>query len=279
MFAFVSVSSACIAAPSELIHFTLRADRGLPAIQASFESGDGDRNRNHWSSGFKPSELIGLDVNGFYTAGAKPLRFAVVREAGRLDCAGNGGGASASGDCGFAENPAFVKALVDRGISRPNREQALGLMALDVRRELIDALAAARYPTPSVNELMELTAVGVDRGYIGGLAGAGYRPSAIHTLTEFKALDIDPNWIGDLRRAGYADVPADQLVQLKAMDVGADFIGGFQRLGYRHLPVDTLVQFKALDITPAFVRSAVGARGTMPPVGDLVEMKLFGRAR
>jgi len=34
---------------------------------------------------------------------------------------------------------------------------------------------------------------------------------------------------------------------------------------------------KALDITPEFVRATVGERGSMPPVGDLVQMKIFGR--
>ena len=53
LFAFISVSSACMAAPSELIHDASR-----------------DRDQQQWSNGVKPSELIGLDVVGFYSAGS-----------------------------------------------------------------------------------------------------------------------------------------------------------------------------------------------------------------
>lgn len=272
--AFLSVSSACIAAPSEWIQFTLRAERHGSNIQADFHD---RRHENNWSSGFKPSELIGLDVNGFYTAGTRPIRFSIVREAGRLDCAGNGGAAHANGNCNFSADPNFTQALLNRGIGRPNPHQAMGLMSLDVRRDLVDTLAAAHFPRPSIDDLMALTALGVDRAYISSLAHAGYRPQTIQALTEFKALDIGPEWIGGLIRVGYANVPSSDLVQLKALDVDADFIAGFDRIGYRHLPVDALVQLKALGITPEFARSALGDRGSLPPVSDLVELKLFGR--
>jgi len=279
MFAFVSVSSACMAAPSDWIRFNLRAERGGSMIHADFHDESRGHDENHWSSGFKPSELIGLDVNGFYQAQARPLRFSVVREAGRLDCAGNGGGANASGNCRFSENPAFVQTLSRRGIGRPSREQALGLMALDVRRDLIDSLGTARFPTPTVDDLMSLTAVGVDRGYIDGLANVGYRPKSVETLTQFKALGVAPDWISGLVQVGYANLPSDELMQLKALEIDGAFISGFQRAGYGRLPVDTLVQLKALGITPEFARSVTGNAAAPPPVQQLVDMKLFGRRR
>ena len=90
--AFVTVSSACAAQSPDWIRFTLEPQRSNPAkFRASFrEQRDGDRNSN-WSTGFMPSELIGLEVSSFRAAGSRPLHFAVVREAGRLDCSGNGG--------------------------------------------------------------------------------------------------------------------------------------------------------------------------------------------
>jgi len=93
LFAFISVSSACMAAPSDWISFDLKAQSDRQAIHATFHDEHRGNDDNQWSNGFKPSELIGLDVAGFYSAGSKPLRFAVAREAGRLDCAGTGGSA------------------------------------------------------------------------------------------------------------------------------------------------------------------------------------------
>jgi hypothetical protein len=278
LLAFVAVSSACMAGSPDWIRFTLEPDRGSPAkIRASFHKDRNGRDENDWSTGFMPSDLIGLEVSSFHAAGTRPIHFAIVREAGRLDCSGNGGAGTASGNCRFTENPAFTQLLVSRGIGRPTQDQSFGLMAVNARRDIIDAVAAARYPTPTIDNLMALSALGVDGRYISEMARAGYRPPTIQKLVEFKALGITPQWIAGFVRVGYANVPGDGLVQMRALGVTPEYIEGFQRIGYRNIPVDQLVQLKALDITPAFVQSAVGRQAAMPPVNQLVEIKMFGK--
>ena len=280
LFAFVSVSSACMAQPSDLVRFTLEPQRSsLGKIRASFRNENRGRDENNWSTGFMPSDLIGLEVSSFHGAGTRPLHFAIVREAGRLDCAGNGGNDYATGNCRFTADPAFTQALVSRGIARPTQNQSFGLVAVNARREVIDAVAAARYPTPSIDDLMALSALGVDGRYISGMAHAGYRPQSIHSLIEFKALGITPQWIAGFASVGYANVPGDGLVQMRALGITPDYIAGFQRIGYRNIPVSQLVELKAVNITPEFVQTAVGRGSTMPPVNELVEIKMFGRKR
>ena len=280
LFAFLSVSSACTAAPGSWIHFTLEPGHGEPdKIHASFRKDSDGRHENNWSTGFRPSEFVGLDVAGFRAAGNRPIRFAVIREAGRLDCSGLGGESYAAGNCGFTANPGFAQLLQNRGIGRPTEDQALALMAVNARRELIDAVAAARYPTPSMDDLIALSALGVNGAYISDMARIGYRPRTIDTLIQFKALDITPAWIARFVQAGYGNLPADELVQMKALDITPEFIAGFDRIGYRHLPVDQLVQLKALNITPEFVQRVAAVDGTNPPVDKLVQLKAFGRKR
>lgn len=279
LFAFVSVSSACMAAPADWIAFDLRAQGDRQQLHANFHDKSRGRDENHWSNGFKPSELIGLDVAGFYSAGSKPLRFAVVREAGRLDCAGDGGSARAIGDCNFTPNADFNQLLASRGIAHPSREQAFTMTAVDVHRELIEAVAAARYPTPSIDNLVALSALEVTGSYIGAMARAGYRPKSLDNLIEFKALEITPEWIAGFVRIGYGNIPADELVQLKALEISPAFIAGFDRIGYRHLPIDQLVQLKALNITPEFVQRVAAVDATLPPVDKLVQIKMFGEHR
>lgn len=277
LLAFISVSSACTAAPGAWIHFTLEPQQGGDSIRATFQNNEGARHENNWSTDFRPAELSGLDLAGFRSAGSRPLRFAVIREAGRLDCSGHGGESYAAGNCSFIADPAFTQLLESRRIGRPTDEQAFGLMAVNARRETIDALAAARYPVPSIDDLMALSALGVSGSYINEIARAGYRPESIEALIQFKALGITPEWIGGFARIGYANLPADELVQLKALDITPDFIAGFDRVGYRHLPVDQLVQLKALNITPEFVQRVAAADASLPPVNKLVELKTFGR--
>ena len=273
--ALTTVSSTCMAEPDDLIRFSLNQQRNSPGkIHANFRH---DRD-NDWSGAFMPSELIGLEVSSFHGAGTRPIHFSIVREPGRLDCSGNGGAGFAGGNCRFSANPAFTALLVSRGIGRPTDEQMLSLMAVNAHRELIDAVAEARYPSPRVNDVIALSALGVDGRYISALSRAGYRPRTLQSLVEFKALGITPEWIGGFVRIGYANLPIDSLAQLRALGITPEFITGFERIGYRSLAVDTLVQLKALDITPQFVRTVANG-GPLPPVSRLAELKMFGRRR
>jgi hypothetical protein len=275
-----SLSATAVAEANDWINFSLEPQRSDPErIQADFRDSGTAKHRNNWSTGFKPSELNGLEVSSFRASGTRPIHFALIREAGRLDCAGNGGASRAAGACRFTGNPAFTQLLASRGIGSPDREQAFGLMAVNARRELVDAVAAARYPTPNIGELIALAALHVDGNYINGMARAGYRPDTIHSLVEFKALGITPEWIAGFARVGYANLHGDGLVQLRALSVTPEYIAGFQRLGYRDLPVRQLVQLRALGITPEFVRETVGTQAPLPPVNKLVEYKMFGKPR
>jgi hypothetical protein len=267
--------SAGVAQGSDPIHFTLEpGHRDAARIQVRFESGD-SRNHNSWSTGMPPSDLAGLDLSSFHTPGTRPLRFSVIREAGRLDCVGRGGESHAWGNCSFAADPVFVRLLQSHAIPTPTRDQAFSLMAVNVRRELVEAMTAAQYPPPTIGNLTALAALGVDGNYIASMRRAGYRPSSIESLVQFKAMGITPEWIGGFVRIGYANVPGDGLVQLRALGITPDYIAGFQRIGYRNLPVDTLIQLKALNISPDFVRAVVKAGEPMPSIDHLVRLKLF----
>jgi hypothetical protein len=279
MCTIVAISSAC-AAQDETVRFTLEPQRGNDGrIRATFNDNRDARNHNNWSTGFLPSDLVGLVVSSFRSAGARPVRFAIVREAGRLDCAGSGGGEHASGTCRFTANLAFTQLLVAHGIGTPTASQGFGLMAVNARRDLVDALAAARYPTPTIENLMALAALGVDGRYVGEMARAGYRPNSIQRLVEFKALGVTPQWISGFVNIGYANVPGDGLIQMRALGITPEFILGYQRIGYRDLPVHTLVELKALGITPEFVRRSVPAGAPLPSVSHLEELRMFGDRR
>jgi hypothetical protein len=43
--------------------------------------------------------------------------------------------------------------------------------------------------------------------------------------------------------------------------------------------VRKLVELKAMNITPEFVRSVAGEQKELPPVGKLVDRKIFGSRR
>lgn len=294
--AALSVSSACTAAAStRLLGFTLQENPGRSEpLQLSFRDAGKDGHHN-FNSSFRSDELAGLDLASFRAGGSHPLAFALIREAGRIDCRGSGGNSLANGSCSFAPNPAFSDLLAARGIARPSLEQSYELAITAANRDLVEALAQYHYPTPSIEKLVELAAVGANRSYMAAMVSSGYRPGSLENLVEMaavgvnpvyiqamsragyrnlaaddlvqmKAVGVEPEYIARLSAAGYPNLKADDLVQLRALDIDPAFIAGFARIGYAHLPIDTLVQLKALDVTPDYVQrlAAGGVHGLSP---------------
>jgi len=272
----LTLSSTSLAGQPTPLRFTIEQSRSPDEVQLRFQWVRSDRRDNNWDSSFRISQLTGLDPAALDSAQLRPIRFAIDREAGRVDCAGTGAHAEAHGTCSITPHPDFMGLLSRHGIAQPREDQLLGLIALDVHRNLVEALAAAHFPTPSVGQLMELTAVGATADYIGGLSVAGYHPKSLDGLVQFAALKITPDYIGSFVRAGYSNMPAEDLIQMKALNITPDFLSGFERLGYRHLPVGTLVQLKALNITPDFARSA-RQDGALPSPERLVQLRVLGR--
>jgi hypothetical protein len=269
----ITVSSACVAQSASPINFTIEPSRHSDnTVHLRFQRDRNGHSENNWHSLFPIADMAGLDLAALNSSSTRPLRFSVSRDAGRIDCSGTGGNATARGTCTMTANAEFNRFLADHGIGRPSEDDTFGLIALNVRRELVDALARANYPTPSVEKLIELTAVDATPAYISGLSAQGYRPKSLDGLVQFAALKITPEYVGSFVRAGYSDLPTDDLVQLKALDITPEFVAGFEQIGYGRLPVSTLVQLKALDITPDYVR-AVAQGGSLPSPDHLVQLK------
>ena len=270
----VAVSSACTAGVSEGLRFHLDAKRGSATVYASFTGG---KNRTrHWSTDFNTGELQGLDVAQLRADSGRPVRFALVREAGRLDCAGSGGRSTASGVCNFTDDDSFSNFLVSRGVKRPTEDESLAMMSLNVRRNLVEALHSARYPVPSVDDLVSLTALSANADYINGLAQVGYRPRDLNTLVQFKALDVTPAYIQSFVQSGYGNLPSDQIVQLKALDINGDYVASFKAAGYPNLTPDQLVSLKALGVTADYARAVRESGREIPSAERLVELKAIG---
>jgi hypothetical protein len=269
----ITVSSACVAQSASPLGFTIERSRSADnTVQLRFQRDRNGHSENNWDSSFPIAEMANLDLAALNSPGTRPIRFTVSRDAGRIDCSGSGGNAMARGTCTVTANAEFNGFLAANGIGRPSEDDTFGLIALNVRRELVDVLARANYPTPTVEQLMELTAVDATPAYVSGLSAQGYRPRSLDGLVQFAALKITPEYVGSFVRAGYSDLPTDDLVQLKALDITPEYVAGFDRIGYGRLPVSTLVELKALDITPEYVR-AVARGDTLPSPEHLVQLK------
>src|SRR5690242_15750051 len=79
-------------------------------IQLTIESRWAPGNHSIWSDDRSIGELQGLSVARLAGPGG-PVRFALVRDAGRLDCSGTAGRLSGRGACSFSVDPRFAAYL------------------------------------------------------------------------------------------------------------------------------------------------------------------------
>src|SRR5690349_16738698 len=140
----IGVSSACMASSGRPMAFTLQANGDQPEVQFTLKRGD-TPDRGTMSSSFSTTQLAGLDVAALRQPGQHPIRFAYVKDAGRIDCAGNGGNSIASGQCSFTQDPDFANLLTSRGIGRPSYDDAYALTITGATRDLVSALAEYRF--------------------------------------------------------------------------------------------------------------------------------------
>jgi len=273
--ACIGVASTTMAAGVAGLGFVLDATHRRSRVELTLR----DRRqtgRHTTSSTYQPAELVGLDQPNFH-AGAGPIGFALIREAGRIDCRGRVTRSNqANGECQFTPDVRFAALLASRGIARPTDTQALDLTLVGATSSLVNAVADAGYSAATIEDLTGLAALRVTPAYIGELAGSGYKPTHVGDLLAFKALDISPAYVKALGREGYGRIPASELIQLKALNVTPEFIRGFRDAGYPALSVATLIQATALDVTPEFVRSLRQPQASRLSADELIRLKVAG---
>ena len=267
----LTITPAVLAADSVPTRFEIEARRNAPD-RVHLALRDDARHAFMTGSDFAYREL---GLSPAKLRGDQRLRFALVREPGRMDCAGKAQRGRGTGTCRFISNPAFNALLLRFGIKTPSERQGLGLMFVGASGSLVEALGRARYPVPTIDQLTALAALDVTPAYISELSRRGYRPDRLDDLTAFKALDVSPAYVDGMTRAGFGRIPASQIIQLKALGVSPDYVAGLRRAGYRTLRPDEVVQMKAMGITPEYV-AGLRSRGIQLPVSKLIQYKALG---
>ena len=302
----VTMLSSGIAAAPGALRFSIEAGRDAGTVQLSMRENSRGHSSN-WSSSIALAELRGLDPARLHAGGVAPVSFVLVREAGRFDCRGDGGRSGARGDCTFTPDEAFAAFLASRGIGRLSPNQAYALAMSHVGRAHVLALAANRYPRPTVDQLVAMGIHGANPRFIEELALAGYRLRSVDDLVTFRIHGVDAGFIRAMGAAGpdFRNVSADDLVTFKIHGVSPElvrtysrlgtrgidrksivamsihgvtprYIEDLARLGYRDLSSEDLVQMRIFGVTPEFVRSHQQAGGR-PSVAQLVQMRIHGR--
>jgi hypothetical protein len=262
LFATVSVSSACVAAPSDAVHFMLEPERGDSSrIHVSFRDQTRDRDQNSWSSGFTPSELIGLDVSSFRASGTRPLRFAIVREAGRLDCSGNGGDSYAAGNCDAA---------------RDARQEAVD-QAREATGEARDAVREKMLGNGRIDQIIAMKAAGVSPEYVNALRAVQPRLRALDpaNFAGMKSIGVTSEFARELAAAGFNNLDANGLAEARAVGLSGEYARAMRNAG---LPLDLeqYIQLRAVGVSPAYVLSIRRSAHSAMDAHRIVQMWAYG---
>lgn len=235
-------------------------------------------NHSSWSDDRLIDELSGLTRTQL--AGPRgPVRFALIREAGRLDCGGIAGGSSGSGACSFSANPAFASFLQSRGFGIATRQQAFSLAMSGVGRELVEALSRSGFERPDIEQLTAMGIHGVSPDYIRTLASLDYRLAA-EDVVAFKIHGVEPDYIRQLAAIGPAlnHIRAKDLVSLRIHGVRPEFVRAMAAIDpeFRNVTADDLVSMSIHGVRPELARSFVRLESGRLKSDDLVAMAIHG---
>jgi len=251
-------------------------DRSDDEFQLSFRTSDAHHNSN-WSNGYAYSELRGLSPAQL-AGPSQPVRFALVREAGRLDCSGTAGNRQGTGTCAFSGDAGFAGRLAAGGIGRPTDRQAFNLTLANVRHELIDELGRNGYDKPDVDGLVTMGIHGATAAYVRDIAGAGYRLGKSEGLVKFRIFGVDARFLRDMAAIGpqFAKLSAEDLVQLKIFGVKPELVRAYKQLGYTTLDSKDLVKMRIHGVSPEFITelAKLGYRGISSD--QLVNLRIHG---
>jgi len=230
--------------------------------------------RMSWSSPTPIADLPGL--NAAQLASEASVRFAIAREAGRLDCEGIVRARRGTGDCRFTPDAVFSAELSRRGIGAPSPQQSFNLALGGVGLALVDALERQDYARPSIDDLIAAGVHRITPDYVREMAEAGYRVGAVDGLVELRIHRVTPTFVRDMVAAGAGRFAARELVALRIHRVTPEFVRELSALGYQDLSADDLTSLRIHRISGDFVRGAITQSGRRLSPDELVTRRLHG---
>src|SRR6266850_5814045 len=145
--------------------WTASLDRENPdRINLNFERSTVKGGKNKSGQTYDFADLQGLSREQALSGG--PVKFSLVREAGRIDCEGSFQNGKGSGTFSFTGNPAFVSAMKARGFDfentkswgddrRESEDRLFAATTLNVTTALADDLVSSGFGQLNVDDLFK----------------------------------------------------------------------------------------------------------------------------
>jgi hypothetical protein len=242
---------------------------------------EGGRGQTQMGQTFDFSELQGLTRE--QAEGGGPVRFALVREAGRVDLEGSFQSGKGSGTFTFTPNAGFLGAMKSRGFDfektrwrddgsgHENRQFAAAM--LNVTTALADDLLSADFGPLDVDDLFKAAVFKVDSRFMREMKASGFPNLRMEELVKARIFKIDADFVREAARLGFDKEPFESLVKMRIFKVTPEFVAEVRGEGLNDLAVEDLVKLRIFKVDAEFIRRA-RAEGVPVEVEALVQERI-----
>jgi hypothetical protein len=235
---------------------------------------------NHGST-YATSALAGLTVAQIHASASAPVRFALDREAGRVEFEGAFAGGRGDGRFTFLPDATYLDKVRALGVADSRRsrqgpsqdERLLAFALLDVSTDYIRGIAAAGYKV-ALDDYLSMRIFDVTTDYIHAMRALGFRDLSADELVSTRIHGVTPEYVRAMRDGGWK-LSLDQLMSFRIHDVTPEWIDALRKLGYERLDADELISARIFDVTPEFIRGLKDA-GCDLPMNRVIEMRIHG---
>ncbi|HEU4770413.1 MAG TPA: hypothetical protein VFS77_23805 [Pyrinomonadaceae bacterium] len=227
-------------------------------IQLNLERRSQRGGHNQMGQSYEFSELQGLTREQALSGG--PVKFSIVREAGRIDLEGTFQDGKGSGTFTFTGNPAFLSAMKSRGFDFEAHEKRRS----DDGGE--DALQ---------DSLFAATALNITTALADDLNAAGFTKLTVGDLFKAAIFKIDSQFAREMKASGFENLGMEELVKARIFKIDAGFVRQVSQMGFEKEPFESLVKMQIFKVTPEFIAEVRGEGLTNFQVEDIVKLRIF----
>ena len=215
-----------------------------------------------------------------------PVKFSLVREAGRIDLEGSFQNGKGSGTFTFTGNPSFVSAMKSRGFDfeersgnrddareRDGEERLFAATTLNVTTALADDLNQLGFGKLGVEDLFKAAIFKIDSTFAREMKASGFENLGMEELVKARIFKIDAAFVRQVSQMGFEKEPFESLVKMQIFKVTPEFIAEVRNEGLTNIPVEDLVKLRIFKIDGQYIREA-RADGVPLEVERLVQRKI-----
>ena len=253
-------------------------------LQLNLERHTAKGNRNQMGQSYEFNELQGLSKEQANAGG--PVKFSLVREAGRIDMEGSFQNGKGSGTFQFTGNPGFVAAMKTRGFDfekdpkwsdndegERSEDRLFAATALNVTTALADDLVSSGFGHLNVEDLFKAAIFKVDSKFMREMKASGFPNLTMEDLVKARIFKIDADFVTKVTQMGFDKEPFESLVKMQIFKVTPEFVSEVRNEGLTDLSVEDVVKLRIFKIDADYIRRAK-ADGVPLEVEKLVQRKI-----